>query len=326
MRNHTHSLTGAAAHLPLDPPSQVISISPIVLPCPDRQVDLELRISVPSPGDGPWPIALVSHGHGPSNHLSSHDGYAPLADFLAAQGFAVIQPTHLSSRSIGITIDAENIRDLFMDSRARDMTRILDRIDEIEDAVPSILKGRLDRSKVVVLGHSLGGMTASVLLGATNTDPRDGTVSVLGDKRITAGVIFGGTGAGGDALVESGKALFSFYDIDFGQMRTPALVVCGEEDDNPRFTHLGAEWHAHPYSLAPGPKELFMVRGGKHGFGGISGWDADETEDESPERLGAVLRMAVAYLKSRLDEGDMSWSRACEALKGVGQLGWVESK
>ncbi|KAJ9143296.1 Alpha/beta-hydrolase [Pleurostoma richardsiae] len=319
-----HALIGEAARIPTSSPTPVLSFSPVVLPCPDRRVDLQLRVSVPSTGDA-LPIILLSHGHGLSNYLSSLEGYTPLADFWAGHGFAVIQPTHLSSKSLGLALGADSIRELFLESRALDMTRILDRLDEIEAAVP-LLKGRLDRSRVAVAGHSLGALTASVLLGATNTDPRDGTKTQLAEKRIKAGVVIGGTGAAGQDLSDNGRVMLPFYGIDFSGMRTPALVVWGDEDVGPHLTVRGADWHADPYTLAPGAKESFMVKGGKHGFGGISGWDAKETLDESPERLAAVQRMTLAYLKSQLYEGDKSWPEACKALAGLEALGKVEGK
>jgi len=46
------------------------------------------------------PIILLSHDHGSSNHLSSLNGYGPLANFWAAHGFVVIQPTHLDSKTL----------------------------------------------------------------------------------------------------------------------------------------------------------------------------------------------------------------------------------
>jgi hypothetical protein len=48
------------------------------------------------------PIILLSHGPGPSNNLSSLNGYAPLANFWTSHGFVVIQPTHLSAAYPGV--------------------------------------------------------------------------------------------------------------------------------------------------------------------------------------------------------------------------------
>ncbi|KAK9728938.1 hypothetical protein K7432_000690 [Basidiobolus ranarum] len=324
MHLSNHSLIGDAAKIPTRTPTPVLSFSPVVLPCPDRRVDLQLRVSSPSTGNA-LPIILLSHGHGQSNYLSSLDGYSPLAEFWAGHGFVVIQPTHLSSKSLGISLDATNIRELFLDSRVQDMVRILDQLDAIEQAVP-LLKGRLDKTMVAVAGHSLGAMTASMLLGAKNTDPRDGTTTQMVDKRIKTGVIIGGTGSGGSDLSEAGKKLVPFYGPDFSEMNTPALIVWGDEDVSPHLTVRGADWHEDPYTFSSGPKDSFMVKGGKHGFGGISGWDAGETLDESPERLAAVQRMTLAYLKSQLYDGDRAWTEACQALEGLKGLGKVERK
>lgn len=319
-----HALIGSAAKIPTSPPTPVLSFSPVVIRCPNRRVDLQLRVSVPSTGDA-LPIILLSHGHGRSNWLSSHEGYGPLADFWAGHGFAVLQPTHLSSKTLDIALDGQNIRELFLDSRANDMTIILDNLDVIENTVP-LLKGRLDRAKVAVAGHSLGGITSSILLGATNIDPRNGFKTDLFEKRITAGIVIGGTGNGGSDLSESGTKMLPFYDMDFTTMKTPALVVWGDEDVGPHLTNRGADWHADPYGLSPAPKDSLSIKGGKHGFGGISGWDAGETLDESPERLAVVQRMTLAYLKSQFYEGDESWGEASKVLKGFEELGSAESK
>lgn len=85
-------------------------------------------------------------------------------------------------------------------------------------------------------------------------------------------------------------------------------------------------WHADPYTESEGPKSLLTLKGGEHILGGVSGWDARETSDENVERVGVVQRMTVAYLKSQFDKGDKSWEEACEALKGLGEVGSVESK
>lgn len=319
-----HAFIGSASKIPVNPPCPVLSFSPVVLSIADRQVDLQVRVSAPATGTS-LPIVLFSHGHGQSNYLSSLEGYAPICDFWAGHGFVVIQPTHLTSRSLGIPINSSNIRDIYLDSRARDMSRIIDHLDDIEATVP-LLKGRLDKSKIAVAGHSMGARTASALLGATNTDPRDSTVSDLGDSRIKAGVIIGGSGKGGADLNEAGRNRTPYHGPDFSQMHTPTLVVWGDDDAGSHFTSRGPNWHKDSYTLAPEPKDAFMVRGGKHGFGGISGWDAGEVDDPSPERLAAVLRVTWAWLRSQLHSGDRAWEEACEALKGLEGLGMIESK
>ncbi|WP_068047849.1 hypothetical protein [Nocardia speluncae] len=58
-----------------------------MLPAPARGEDLRVRVSAPVTGQN-LPITLLSHGYS-----SSLDGYGPLADYWAAHGFVVLQPT-----------------------------------------------------------------------------------------------------------------------------------------------------------------------------------------------------------------------------------------
>ena len=303
----------------------VLSIAPVVLPTPDRAVDLRLRISAPATGDGELPVILLSHGQGHSNHLSSLNGYAPLVTYWAAHGFAVIQPTHLSSTTLTLPASAPGAP-LYWRSRAEDMTRVLDRLDEIEAAVPQ-LAGRLDRGKVAVAGHSMGGHTASLLLGARLTDPDDGTEVNLTEPRISAGVLLAAPGRGGDALTGHVAENWPFFaTTDFSRMTTPTLVVAGDKDASAHLTVMGPAWHTDPYFLAPGPKSLLTLFDAEHGLGGISGYDVAETTDENPERVSAVQRLTWAYLRSELYPEDPAWQVARDALTaGPDPLGRVES-
>ncbi|WP_030774642.1 MULTISPECIES: alpha/beta hydrolase family protein [unclassified Streptomyces] len=309
----------------LGTPTPVISVGPVVLPAPGRAVDLQVRISAPVSGNE-LPVILLSHGLGFSNNLSSMNGYAPLADFWAAHGFVVIRPTHLDSRTLSPD-PATPAATPHWRTRAEDMTRILDRLDAIEAAVPQ-LAGRLERSKVAVAGHSMGGHTASLLLGARLTDPHDGTTVNLTEPRIKAGVLLAAPGRGGDALTEFTVENYPFFlTTDFSPMTTPALVVAGDKDDSAFLTVQGPDWHTDPYTLAPGPKSLLTLFDAEHGLGGVSGYDVAETTDENPERVAAVARLTLAYLRTALHPGDPSWQAARDALTACPEpIGRVESK
>jgi dienelactone hydrolase len=317
MPDATYSSTSLLSTTP------IVSISPIVLPVPGRPVDLQLRVTAPVAGTG-LPIILLSHGHGPSNFVSSLYGYAPLAGYWAARGFAVIQPTHLDSKTLTLRGSDHPDAPLFWRSRAEDMTRVLDALEAIERAAPAIA-GRLDRGRIGVVGHSMGGHTASVLLGARHRE-RGGDLR-LAEPRIKAGVVLAGPGRG-DALSAYAAEHYPFFaTIDFSTMTTPALVVAGDSDPSPHLTTAGPAWHADPYALAPAPKSLVTLLGAGHGLGGISAFDAAETTDENPERVAAVARLAGAFLRSQLFPGDAAWAEAQAALLGpASAIGRVESK
>jgi predicted dienelactone hydrolase len=224
-----NNLIKDARRIPVGDTGTTVSFSPITLAAPDRRLPLELRITGPAAGEA-LPIVLLSHGHGPSNYIPSKDGYGPLVNFYAERGFVVIQPTHLNSKVAGLPAGAAG-GPLFWRSRVEDMSLILDRLDEIEAAAPAF-KGRLDRAKVAVVGHSMGGQTAGMLLGARLTDPKDPAaqdVNVL-EPRIKAGVLLTAPGNGGDSLTEMTASNYSWFNPDFSHMTTRSLVA----PDGPR--------------------------------------------------------------------------------------------
>ncbi|WP_331748626.1 chlorophyllase [Streptomyces chartreusis] len=302
-----------AAAATLGAPVPVLSYSPLVLPVPGRPVDLQVRVTAPESGTG-LPVILFSHGGGPSNNLSSLNGYAPLVNFWAAHGFVVIQPTHLTSKTLSHLVAGAPGAPSFWRSRSEDMSYILDRLEMIEKAVP-LLAGRIDHSKVTVAGHSFGGFTSSLLLGAQVTDPDAGEEVSLLEPRIKAGVLLASPGRGNVITGPMGNMVPVFRTLDFSTMTTPALVVAGDQDDSRHFTDMGPDWHADPYVLAPSPKTLLTLFGAGHALGGIPGYDVVETTDESPERVASVGWLTSAYLLSQLEPGANTWQTSLEALE-----------
>lgn len=274
--------------------------------------DLQVRVSAPATGRE-LPIIVFSHGYGESMR-----GYRPLADFWAAHGFVVIQPTHLDSRTLNVTPDDPRYPEIWR-LRVGDLKQVLDQLDLLEAAVPG-LEGRLDQSRIAVAGHSWGGQTASMLLGARVLDSDGVPGEDLSDPRIKAGVLLATTGTGGADLSPFAAEHFPFMSPSFEGMTTPTLVIAGDQDKS-ALSVRGPDWFTDPYFLSPGPKSLLTLFGAEHSLGGISGYAATETTDESPERVALIQELTVAYLRSALYPDDSSWATA-----SAGSLGQIESK
>lgn len=301
----------------------IISFSPVVLPVPDRHVNLEAKVSAPANGNH-LPVIILSHGHGPSNFLSSYKGYSPMADFFAARGFVVIQPTHQNSKALGLSPTLPEAP-LFWSSRPADVKFILDHLDEVISSVPG-LTGRVDKSNVAAIGHSMGGHTLAMLAGMEVTDPVTGKIVNAAEPRLKARVLIGASG-GPEGFNGAARQLYPVLAAgDFSTMTLPALIVNGDKDVNLMFSDVD-NWRADAYYQSPGPKDLLTVFGAEHIFGGISGYDARETSDENPERVAFVCESILAYIRSTFDTNDRSWEEAKKALNGVqGALGSIESK
>jgi predicted dienelactone hydrolase len=266
---------------------------------------LELRLTAPATRDA-LPIVILSHGYGPSKYLPSKDGYAPLAQFWAERGIAVIQPTHGSSRIGGLDPDLPG-GPFFWRERVTEMRAILDQLAEIEQQAPAIA-GRLDHDRIAVARHSFGGHTCSLLLGA-RLQGED-----FHDPRISAGILLAAPGRGGTDLSPEHAARFPFFDVNLSGIIVPTLVVCGAEDD-PHFTPRGPAWHADAFHDAPGAEALLTINGVGHGLGGIAGLDARETEVEDPDALEATRRLTLAWLKSTLSAEPDAWTQSKAALQ-----------
>lgn len=297
--------------------SAIVSVKPVVLPAPDRGEDLQVRVSAPLTG-GELPIIIFSHGHG-----WSMNGYDPLVDFWVSHGFVVLQPTHLDSRMIGLSVDDPRTPRVWR-FRVEDIKRILDNLDVLENALPSF-QGHFDHSRIAVAGHSWGAQTVSTLLGARVLDANDVPGEDMSDSRIKAGVLLSLAGTG-DELTPFAIEHLPFMKPSFEGMTTPSLIVAGDHDQS-QLSDRGPDWFTDGYYLSPGSKDLLTLFGAEHMIGGISGYDVAETTDENPERVAAVQQLTWAYLRSALGIDDTSWSKARTALEQSSQpMGRMASK
>jgi pimeloyl-ACP methyl ester carboxylesterase len=302
----TGSATGTA--------TPVVSAAPVELAAPGRERPLHVRVSAPAVGDE-LPIVLFSHGNG-----WNRDGYAPLTQFWAAHGFVVVQPTHLDSRRYGFGFDHPVFPSIWTE-RIADLVRILDQLDTIEDAVPG-LRGRMDRSRIAVAGHSWGGQTAQALLGARIVDEQGRVGDDMSDPRVRAGILLAATGLAGDQLHPFARERFPFMRPSFRELTTPTLVVAGDRDQS-RMSSRGPDWFTDAYRHSPGATDLLVLRGGEHSLGGIVGDDVAETTDADPRRVDVIRHASVSFLRSALGLEDDAWPAARAALRADGETSVV---
>lgn len=299
------------------PGERLVSVKPITLDAPGRGDDLQVRVSAPEVGDH-LPVIVFSHGN-----AWSLDGYAPLADFWAAHGFVVIQPTHLDSRTLGITPEDPRFADIWR-IRIDDLSRCLDNLDLLEEAVPG-LQGRVNTERVAVAGHSWGATTASALLGARVLSPDGRPGQSWADPRVTAGVLLAVAGLGGEFLTPFAAEHLPFLHPTFTDMSTDALVVAGDHDQS-MLSVRGPAWWTDAYTHSPAPKSLLTLVGAEHSFGGIVGQEVKETTDDSPERVALIQQVTTAYLRHALGVDDVGWAAAQELLVHGHAAGRLESK
>lgn len=135
-------------------------------PNPNRagQQTILADLYLPSAGDLPAPLVVISHGLG-----SNRTTFRYLAEHLASHGMAVAAIEHPATNSSTFDRVLEGFvtpleTDVFLE-RPRDISLLVDRL-ETRTAPGGSLEGRIDASKVGVLGQSLGGYTALALGGA----------------------------------------------------------------------------------------------------------------------------------------------------------------
>ena len=248
--------------------------------------DLQLKITYPK-GRAKCPVIVLCHGL-----WGSRNGYAPLADYWASFGYVCIQPDHPDSRALGRVSRLTAM--LAWNKRPAQVKKILDAFDTIEAGAPA-LKGRLDKERIGVGGHSYGAHTSQLIAGVKPFRGKD----EYRDARVKAVALLSPQGDGGLFRKGSWKGV-----------RGPVLVITGSEDRSPLEKGKGPEWRLQAYkNLPPGDKHLVFVDGMHHGFGGISGvnWSGAGPKNEDQVRITqqSVLAFFDAYVKG--DEKAKKW-------------------
>lgn len=293
----------------------VISVRPVTLAAPERGDDLQVRITAPAMGTH-LPVIVFAHGF-----RQSMTGGDPLVDHWVANGFVVVQPTFLDSATLGLT-PADPRYSTIWKTRIDDLERVIDDLDIIIAAVPGLL-GRVDAERLAVAGHSWGGQSVGMLLGARviGADGQPGEDRT--DRRVKAGVLLATTGVSRGDLSPFAQENFAFMSPDFTQLNTPSIVIAGDQDQSLLSTR-GPDWFTDVYHYSPGAQHLVTLHGGEHSLGGIQDYASTATTDESPERVDLVRRATTAFLQTTLGITETAWSDM--AAKPTEPIGHIDSK
>ncbi len=113
-----------------------------------------------APAQVPWPTILFSHCHA-CTRFSSYS----VAEYLASHGFAVVSPDHQGNTlfdelaGMNAPLNGE-----FLITRREDLGAVLDAVlDPAHTAVPEVVRGMFDATRVGAIGHSYGAATVGLL-------------------------------------------------------------------------------------------------------------------------------------------------------------------
>lgn len=246
-----------------------------------RAKDLRVTVSFPAEG-GPFPVIVFSHGAGGNGSYPY-----PLTRFWTSHGYVCLHPTHADSVSHGSA--AVLTGSPAWENRARDLSFMLDSLEELAAKVPG-LAGKMDPARIGVAGYSYGGHSAQLLGGATLHAPDEGPPRSLSDPRPLAFVILSGPGAGARGLTEKSWEAWT----------RPMMAVTGSRDlvEGERTP----TWHLEPFFRSPaGDKYALFLEGASHrSFTGRQAELTDTAEEREIFRWVRAETLAFwdLYLKS----------------------------
>jgi len=279
----------------------------------DAKRDKDLRVTIRIPdAPGPHPLIVFSHGAG-----GAGENYALLADSWARKHYVVIQPTHGDSISLMDGEERRKLRprDVVIDAvtdvkgweeRARDVTFVLDSLDDLERVAPA-LKGKIDRERIGVGGHSYGAMTTAIVAGAKIRTKVGGELQSLADPRVKAAVVMSGQGEG----------QMGFTEGSWDEVKVPMMVMTGSEDRGAKGQD--PMWRKAPFEHSPaGGKYWVFIHGATHmSFSGRDVMLADLGKGGERKAIFAVItRTTAAFWDAHL-RGDANARKRLESGEAV---------
>jgi predicted dienelactone hydrolase len=229
-------------------------VESIALSAPTTSGFHHLRIVYPT-DRGRFPLIVLSQGA-----RSAPGMYSRLANHWAARGYVVLQPVPPELAPIGSDPRSPAARRLpaSIDARIAEIANTLAGLDQIEARVRA-LRGRFDRERIALAGHSIGALAALLAAGPRLTYAADGA-------RVEARV------AGVDAVVLIGDpSRTGIVPPDaWRTLEQPSLLATGTADEGeaPSGSRPSAVF-ALGQAAAPTARHELNVRGMDVCLGGV---------------------------------------------------------
>lgn len=264
-----------------------VGVSDLMLRDPARSRDVPLRVAYPD-GEGPFPLVVLSHGGG-----SSKDGYVRVADHWASHGYVVVAPTHEDSATLGFDVrgaSGPRMAEITI-SRMADLAYIAGAVDAIEDEL-STGGNRINRARMAVAGHSMGGGTALAAVGLKLKHRRSGAIVGMNNPGYSVLVL----------LSEPGRNPM-MPDEPWRHVDVPVLIMTGTNDfggmSDGSKSPFGYDVIENPPVTTP--KHYLWIDGIDHYMGGL--WCCEGSKGLPDHQALAIFNgVSTAFLDATLKD------------------------